>query len=151
MTTLAPDTLSTLTPYPSGPVQWRACAVSGCPNIYLANVCGYDQDKCPAHREPSKHAQHKSKAPHHQNRWQPVTITHDPLPLDEGGFTPGAPFDLIDFVYMLMEGALTVGLTVTHAGTGYTVTGENELTRADGRRYRGTSKHCLEEIPNDLR
>jgi hypothetical protein len=146
MTTLAPDTLSTLTPYPSGPVQYRACAVDGCPNIYLANVCGYDQDKCPAHREPTKHGAHKSHASHHQNRWQPVTITHDPLPLEEGGFARGAPFDLIDFVYMLMEGALSVGLTAQHAGTSYAVTGDNELTRADGVRFRGTSKHCLEEI-----
>jgi hypothetical protein len=146
MTTLAPDALSTLTPYPAGPVQWRACAVPGCPNIYLANVCGYDQDRCPAHREPSKHAQHKSKAPHHQNRWQPVVIVRDPLPLDEGGFARGAPFDMIDFVYMLMAGSLTVGLTATHQGLIYAVTGENELTRADGRKFRGTSKHCLEEI-----
>jgi hypothetical protein len=146
MIPLAPDALSTLTPYPSGPVQWRACAVDGCPNIYQANVTGYDQDHCPTHREPTKHGQHKSKAPHHQNRWQPVTITHDPLPLDEGGFQKDAPFDMIDFVYMLMEGSLSVGLTVTHAGLSYVVTGDNELTRADGRKYRGTSKHCLEEV-----
>jgi hypothetical protein len=151
MTTLAPDEVSVLTPYPGGRTQYRACSVPGCPNVYAANVCGYDQDTCPDHRDLTLHGKHKDKIGKHQNRWQPVVIVSDPLPTSEGGFQPGVPFDILDFTYMLMEGALSVGMTVTHAGTSYTVTGENEITRADGVKLRGTSKHCLEEIPNDLR
>jgi hypothetical protein len=149
MTTLAPDEVSVLTPYPGGRTQYRACAVQGCPNVYAANICGYEQDTCPDHRDLTYPVIHKDKIGKHQNRWQPMVIVSDPLPISDGGFQPGVPFDMLDFTYMLMEGALTVGLKGKHQGLIYEVTGENEITRADGVRLRGTSKHCLEEVRDE--
>lgn len=70
---------------------------------------------------------------------EPVEITRDPLPLSEGGFSPGAAFEIDEFAGMLEAGCLAVGTAFTYHGQAYTVTGHNLARREDGRRFYGAS------------
>lgn len=52
-----------------------------------------------------------------------VTILHDPLPVEEGGYLPGAQFDAIDISTMLASSSMADGTRLEYRGIPYTVRG----------------------------
>lgn len=121
--------LSTLEPLDGTHFQWCVCQHPGCGEVIKASVRN-GQALCDTHKQATKHG---VKLPQKRPEFEgEVTIVYDPLPVDDGGFTPGARFSILDFCAMVRNLSLTPGskAKVTYRGT-YTVTPDGYLV--DGR------------------